>query len=226
LGVVPVDGGVNTPGSGNTEVALDIDMVIAMAPALSKVIVYEAPNPSPWEDLLNRMAEDSSVNQFSCSWGGGSPDPNAEQIFLQMQAQGQSFFNASGDSDAFVGAIPFPSESTNITEVGGTTLTTSSSSAWASETVWNRNNGVGSCGGVSTTYEIPYWQQGINMSGNQGSMTMRDIPDVALTAENIYIIADNGQPEGVGQSTDYGWREFPRRFHQSGNLQYCQRRAL
>jgi hypothetical protein len=198
LSVVPVDGGVSTPGSGNTEVALDIDMVIAMAPALSKVIVYEAPNPSPFEDLLNRMAEDSSVNQFSCSWGGGSPDPTAEQIFLQMQSQGQSFFNASGDSDAFVGAIPFPSESTNITEVGGTTLTTSASSAWASETVWNRNNGVGSCGGVSTTYEIPYWQQGINMSGNQGSTTMRDIPDVALTAENIYIIADNGQPEGVG----------------------------
>src|SRR5208282_329712 len=37
------------------------------------------------------------------------------------------------------------------------------------------------------------------MVTNQGSTTMRNIPDVALTADNIYVLANNGQPDtGVG----------------------------
>jgi subtilase family serine protease len=199
LQIVKVDGGVSTPGDGNVEVALDIDMVMAMAPGLSQIVIYEAPNDiSLWEDLLNQMADDTAIKQFSCSWGGGSANPTAEQIFKKMAAQGQTFFNAVGDSDAFTGSISFPSDSPNITEVGGTTLTTSSAVAWKSEKVWNWGGGVGSSGGISTTYSIPSWQQGIDMSGNQGSTSMRNVPDVALTADEIYIIADNGLPQEVG----------------------------
>jgi hypothetical protein len=203
---VAVDGGVATPGSGNGEVALDIEMIIAMAPGVSQIIVFEAPNPSPWPDLLNRMVSSNQVKQLSCSWGGGAADPVSEGIFKQMALQGQSFFNASGDSDAFVGSVPFPSDSTNITEVGGTTLTMNGSGAsYQSETVWNWGNsigpsydGVGSSGGVSATYALPYWQQGINMNTNLGSATKRNTPDVALTADGISIVADNGQTESVG----------------------------
>ena len=104
----PMDGGVSTPGTGNAEVCLDIEMVMSMAPGVSTIYVYEAPNPSPWVDLLNRMANDNLSKQLSCSWGGGGPDPSSEAIFQQMAAQGQSFFNASGDSDAFTGRSPFP----------------------------------------------------------------------------------------------------------------------
>ena len=64
-----------------------------------------------------------------------------------MAAQGQSFFNATGDSDAFTGSIPFPSDSANITEVGGTTLTTGAGAAYQSETVWNWGGHIGSGGG-------------------------------------------------------------------------------
>ena len=96
LTVVPIDGGVSTPGSGVGEVSLDIEMVISMAPGISRVYVYEAPNPSPWVDLLSRMANDNLSKQLSCSWGGGGVDASAEQIFKQMGAQGQSFFNAKG----------------------------------------------------------------------------------------------------------------------------------
>jgi uncharacterized repeat protein (TIGR01451 family) len=205
LQIVPVDGGVSAPGFGNGEVALDIDMLIAMAPGLSRIVVFEAPNPSPWVDILNSMAADTSIKQFSCSWGGGPPSSAGDQIFQQMAAQGQSFFNASGDNDAFTGSIPFPAESPFITEVGGTTLTMSGSGGgWAAETVWNdrtpnpSGGDWGSSGGISPTYSIPGWQQGISMSANQGSTTMRNIPDVALTAENIYLVADNGVIEGSG----------------------------
>jgi hypothetical protein len=174
-------------------------MVIAMAPGVSKIYVYEAPNPSPWPDMLSRMANDNVARQLSCSWGGGPADPTSEVIFKQMAAQGQTFFNASGDSDAFIGSIAFPSESTNITQVGGTTLSMSGSGgAYTSETVWNLrtpnpNGGYwGSSGGISTTYSIPSWQQGINMTTNKGSITKRNIPDVALTGDNVYVRYNGG----------------------------------
>ena len=79
---VPIDGGVTSiTANGSGEVSLDIEMVIAMAPGVSNVFVYEAPNPSPWVDLLNRMANDNQAKQLSCSWGGGGPDPTAEADF-------------------------------------------------------------------------------------------------------------------------------------------------
>lgn len=195
---VSVDGGVSQPGAGNGEVALDIEMVIAMAPGVSKIYVYEAPNPSPWVDLLSKMANDNLAKQLSCSWGGGSPDLGAENIFKQMAAQGQSFFNASGDSDAFVGLVDFPSDSTNIIQVGGTTLNTGVNGSWSSETVWNWGRGTGSSGGISTYYRLPIWQQGISMALNQGSTLMRNTPDVALTADDIFTISDRGVRSTVG----------------------------
>jgi subtilase family serine protease len=198
-----IDGYSGAP-SGNanqvTEVSLDIEMVISMAPCVSKVIVYEAPITSTWVDILGRIANDNLARQISCSWSGGGPDDPSETAFKIMATQGQSFFNATGDKDAFTGSVPFPSDSTNITQVGGTTLsTTGPGGAWASETVWNWGGGTGSSGGVSTYYAIPNWQQGINMTSNKGSTTMRNIPDVALTADNIYVISNDGQI-----STDVG----------------------
>ena len=195
LSNVLIDGanGLPSGGGGEVEVPLDIEMAISMATNLSKVIVYIAPNPSPWEDLLNRMANDNLAKQLSCSWyqPGGVADPTADQIFQQMAAQGQSFFNASGDNDAYTGLIGFPGDTPYITQVGGTTLTTTGpGGSRVSETVWNWGNGIGSGGGISTQYPIPSWQTNINMTANQGSTTMRNTPDVALTADNVYVRAD------------------------------------
>jgi subtilase family serine protease len=123
LSNVLVDGATGHPsgGGGEVEVSLDIEMAISMAPGLSGIIVYMAPNPSPFVDLLNRMATDNLAKQLSCSWyiPGGGPDPVADQIFQQMAAQGQSFFNASGDYDAFTGPVDFPGETPYIVQVGG-----------------------------------------------------------------------------------------------------------
>jgi uncharacterized repeat protein (TIGR01451 family) len=202
---IPIDGGVSRPGPGNTEVAMDIEMIMAMAPGVSNIYVYEAPNPSPWVDILSRMANDNLARQLSCSWGGGPPDAAAEQIFQQMALQGQTFFNAVGDTDAFTedNPIDFPSDSPNITQVGGTVLTTTGSGDYQSEEVWNDRfprppGDQGSSGGISTYYPIPTWQQGLNMTNNHGSQTFRNTPDVALTAENIFIISDAGQPSANG----------------------------
>ena len=199
LSNVLLDGvsGAPSGGGGEVEVCLDIEMAISMAPGLSKVIVYEGAN---WYDILNRMATDNLAKQLSCSWYSpqGGPDPVADQIWRQMAAQGQSFFNASGDDDAYTGLISFPGDTPYITQVGGTTLTTSGpGGSWVSETVWNWGSGTGSGGGISTSYPIPNWQTNINMTTNQGSATMRNTPDVALPADNVYVRAD-GQDYSVG----------------------------
>lgn len=196
--VIPVNGGVATPGANNIEVALDIEMVLAMAPGISNIYVYEAPNPSPWVDILSQIANDNFARQVSCSWGGGFTDPAAEMVFLQMAAQGQTFFNASGDSTAFVGAISFPSESPNITQVGGTTLTTDVNGDYVSEKAWNWGGGNGSSGGISPAVPIPVWQLGLPPTTNNASTTMRNIPDVALTGDRIFINYNNGSSGIVG----------------------------
>jgi len=210
LTIVPVDGGVSSPGDGNAEVSLDIDVAMSIAPALDQIVLYEAATNSPWEDVLDAMASDSvnSPKQFSCSWSddsAGSPNLTAENIFLQMQAQGQSFYEASGDGDAFVGGIPFPEESTNIVQTGGTTVTTTGPGGpWIYETTWDwggaalANSSVGSSGGVSANFGIPPWQQGLSMAANEGSTTMRNTPDVAMTADNIFIEGDDLMDETVG----------------------------
>ena len=139
------------------------------------------------------MAADNVAKQLSCSWyiPGGGADTVADQIWQEMAAQGQTFYNASGDSDAYSGLISFPGDSPYITQVGGTTLTTSGpAGAYVSETVWNWGGGEGSSGGVSTQYGIPWWQTNVSMTLNYGSVTMRNTPDVALTADNVYVRAD------------------------------------
>jgi hypothetical protein len=202
--VVPVDGGVTTPGGGEIEVALDIEMLLSMSPGISNIYVYEAPNPSPWVDLLSQIANDNAASQIGCSWGGGGPDPASEIIFQQMAAQGQSFFNATGDSDALIGGIQFPSDSPNITEVGGTTLTTDGNGDYVSETVWNwgyipsAQQSVGGSGGSSTVVPVPSWQIGLDTAANQAAPLLRNLPDVALTADNVFIMFGNGTNGFVG----------------------------
>jgi subtilase family serine protease len=203
--------GSRAPGTANNaEVALDIEVAIAMAPGLSQVIVYEARSSA--SSLLSRMANDNLAKQLSSSWTwSGGPSATIDNILKQMAAQGQSFFQASGDSDAYTGSQTLdnsaqataPVDSTNLTCVGGTTLTMNGSGgSWSSETVWNWNNSgqpnVGSGGGISTYYTIPYWQANVNMAANAGSTAWRNIPDVALTADSVYVAYNNGSSGGFG----------------------------
>jgi uncharacterized repeat protein (TIGR01451 family) len=206
--------GAPTGNGGEVEVSLDIEMVVSMAPALAQIVLYEG-NPFNFfpNDVLNRIATDDTARQISCSWGwGGGPSATTDQIFQEMALQGQTFYDAVGDSDAFTSGAnsvngvdnPFlpnaPSDSPYITQVGGTTLTMNSAgAAYSSETVWNWDirygpaaDGIGSSGGISSFYTIPSWQTNVSMALNQGSTTFRNVPDVALTADDVFVIADSG----------------------------------
>ena len=116
-----------------------------------------------------------------------------------------------GDDDAYTGTqildnssqTTAPVDSTNLTCVGGTSLTMNGTGvSWSSETVWNWNNvgrpNIGSGGGISTYYTIPYWQANVSMAANSGSTTFRNVPDVALTADSVYVTYNNGSSGGFG----------------------------
>jgi subtilase family serine protease len=175
-------------------------------------------------NLLNTMADSNTIKNLSCSWGWASTDAaytNTDAVFLEMAAQGQSFFNASGDADAFtIGATSTngvdnpavadaPASSPYIMEAGGTVLTMNGSGAsYEAETVWNDGllggSYSGSDGGVSSYYPIPSWQTNLIMTANKGSATQRNIPDVAMDAENIYeVLGKNatGDDDGGGTSS-------------------------
>ena len=207
---------------GNGEVSLDIEMAMAMAPGLARIVVFEAGPDGFQNDILSAMAASNSVKNLSCCWGWpGGPSNTTDVFFKQLAAQGQSFFNATGDSDAFttgsnsvngvdnIALQNAPSSCPYITQVGGTTLTSGTGGVYASETVWNWGveygsgyDGVGSSGGVSSWYALPSWQTNISkLTGRGISASFRNIPDVALTADNVYSVSGGS---GVGSGGDAG----------------------
>jgi subtilase family serine protease len=188
---------------GEVEVELDIEMAMAIAPGLAKIVSYEAGENGNQNDVLNAMLANSNVVNLNCCWGWfGGPSATTDAIFESMDAVGQTFFNASGDSGAFtsgsnsVNGVDNPSDgnapSSNpyIMQVGGTTLKLNSkSTSWASEVVWRDSSG-----GISSYYSIPNWQTNVsNMTDRGGSTSFRNIPDVAANANNVYVIYDNGK---------------------------------
>jgi hypothetical protein len=211
---VLIDSFSGTPNTsdpnGIAEVSLDIEMSMSMAPALAQIVVFEGNQATGYflpNDVLDTMAASNTIKNLSSSWGwSGGPTATTDNIFKTMAAQGQCYFNAAGDSDAFPPGVvdnasdtTTPSSSPYITQVGGTTLsTTGPGGAYTSETTWNwgyvpADGGyLGTSGGISTAYTIPPWQQGINsFLNNGGSTTTRNIPDVALIADGVYVVYNN-----------------------------------
>jgi hypothetical protein len=197
--------------SDNLEAALDIEMVISMAPMVSQIYVYEKSTVN--SSLLAQIATDNLAKQVSSSWTVGDWSSfvaiGYDNILKSMATQGQSYFQSSGDHDAYTGSQPLdsgvtiPVDSPYGTAVGGTTLAMNGNGAsWAAETVWNYNlNGIpneGSGGGISTYYAEPWWQTNISMTASGGSTNFRNVPDVALTADNIFISYNDGDDTGSG----------------------------
>jgi len=182
-----------SPGLDNAEFSLDLDMIIAMAPGINAINVYFYDGSLTDEEIYQEMAfptlGETRPNQistsFACDIGAASVS-----YFEQMAAQGQSFFHYTGDG----GAYPFQSGVATglswVTLVGGTNLNMNGyGDSYQSETAW-----VDSGGGYFTGDPIPYYQQTVNMSSNQGSTQYRNAPDVAAVAGFEIEIIDSFQP--------------------------------
>ena len=150
-----------------------------------------------------------------------------DQVFAQAVAQGQTFSIASGDAgvyqwstDSSTGSpgyvanssgtvkidlthysVSEPASSPNVISVGGTTLSTTGTTTWSGETVWNEglahitsssssNERLWATGGGVSLFEnAPAWQ-----SAALGA-TKREMPDLAFDAASATgaIIVANGQ---------------------------------
>ncbi len=174
---VSVDGANPNAGPGQGEAALDIEMVIGMAPSVN-VKVYVGPNNAtgPLDTYLAMVDGSNPPRVVSTSWGQceaqlTSADLQAESsIFQQAVAQGQTVIAAAGDEgseDCYL----FPSSNDTrlqvddpasqpwVTGVGGTTI--GALGPAPAESVWNTGLFAGTGGGgVSTVWTMPSWQRG------------------------------------------------------------------
>lgn len=174
----PFDGGPCANGcssadySGDIEVEADLENQLAIAPGISKILVYNAPNDATGTTEINeyfKIASDDRADSISSSWGlceqdAGLANIEAESVaFMQMAFQGQSVFSAAGDTGAYdclrgsgyTGlTVDDPSSQPFVTSVGGTSFSTFDPGSSLHpqypnnlETVWNVEN---LCNGTAT----------------------------------------------------------------------------
>ncbi len=165
----PDEGG--NPDNGMTEVAMDIEMMLALASGTSDILVYTALNANTnILDAYSLIASQDSAKVISTSWGedeesaGSSFMASENTIFQQMAAQGQTIFSAAGDAGAYDASgmtngsgqleswdgnllTDDPASQPDVTGVGGTSLSGTIGGA-ITESVWN--NGCSTNGSQGT----------------------------------------------------------------------------
>ena len=198
------------PSCDDTEQTLDITQAGGMAPNVTTVYVFVSDSSDT--ALLGSMSTYSPLPlNLSSSWTWTPADPSTDDpYFEKMASQGQTFFQASGDSGFYRGSSPWPTNSVYVTAVGGTDLVTASAGGpWASETYWSDGGTNYGGGGWGTNIDIPSWQtvaaDQCNTEGGDCSETYRDVPDVAANANfTFYVCADQ---KGC-TANDYGVTSF------------------
>jgi kumamolisin len=143
-----IDGGAPGPSGavGSDETDLDIEQSGALAPG-ANVISYQAPNTDyGFSDGFFTAASQNVASTVSTSWGESETvveyavlsgqessglQAATDEAFLEMAAQGQSMFIASGDEGAYAAnrdlgttnvSVQTPSDSPYATAAGGSTL--------------------------------------------------------------------------------------------------------
>jgi kumamolisin len=193
---------IYSEGCDDTEQTIDMTQALGMAPGLASLVMYVGSTDAA---ILNAMATASPLNaQLSSSWYWPPPDPTTDDpYFEEFAAQGQSFFEASGDGGAWRSTDTWwPMESPYVIGVGGTDLETSSAGGpWSSETAW-----VDGGGGISPDkFPIPFWQTTTAGGCSECSDNYRNAPDVSANANfTFYVCAD----QTTCTANEYGGTSF------------------
>ena len=171
--------------SWSEEISLDLDMVSAICPNCN-ILLVEA-NSASITDLATAAAYAAkNANVVSNSYGAN--EFSGETYYDQFYShQGVVFTASAGDSGY---GVEYPAASPNVTAVGGTTLTQTTSGGW-SQTVWS---GTGS--GCSAYEPNPGWQPITKLC------SMRTVADTAAVADpntGVAVYDSYGEP---------GWMVF------------------
>ena len=189
----PVNGGVASPGAGESEVLLDIDTALDLASNTSppQIVVYDAPQTTSFVQMFQAMIGDGDT-VISNSWTqceDQTPVAEADAInsvLASASASGITVFNGSGDAgstclDGAPNTVGVPADSPNATAVGGTTPTWGSALNVVSQSWWNGVNSDPATGmsgyGVSKYFARPSFQEA------HTSASGRSVPDVAVMAD-------------------------------------------
>jgi fibronectin type 3 domain-containing protein len=214
---VYTDGADGTAGVNALEDVLDIDLAVAVAPGLSGIIVYEVPDSTAnWLDQWDKIAEDDLASTISASWGLYEAAFSYDHtIFSQLAAQGQTVFASAGDAGAYdncttsntpppcvggVLSVDDPASDPYVTGVGISALSANGNGTYNSETA-----SLYGGGGISSVFSIPSYQAPMAALAPQPaskvSTTMRNVPDVVLTADpstlyQIFVTTSGCTPPG------------------------------
>ena len=179
-------------GGAESEVVLDIDVVMSLAPA-ADVVVYSAAfsGAGSFQQVFNRMVSDG-VDVISNSWAycesqTTQADVDSIDAILQGAAvAGISVFSGSGDTgstclDGSANTVAVPASAPHITAVGGTSLAAGAGGVRQGETWWDGSTHQPQTGqggfGVSRFFTRPAYQNGSSTS------PMRSVPDVSIVAD-------------------------------------------
>jgi hypothetical protein len=192
VSTVSINGGVTSPGSGESEVLLDIATLMLTDPSPNtNYLVYVAPASTTFQQLFNAMINDG-VTVISNSWSDCEDEhtlaevQSIDAILAAGAASGIGVFNGSGDKggtclDGSPNTVGVPADSPHATAVGGTTPRFGAGYTYGGETWWNGSSNAPPTGqggfGTSRYFARPAYQNGLTGS------PMRSVPDVAITAD-------------------------------------------
>ncbi len=177
------------------EISLDVEWAHSVAPK-ANIMLVEAKSAS-LTDLLSAVdyaRNAAGVSVVSMSWGTNEfmSEHNYDSHFTTPAGhQGVTFVASAGDDGSWDGAS-WPSVSSNVLSVGGTTLTLNSSGGIADETGWSDSGG-----GVAEFESEPSYQSQYGNIGGRGA------PDVSINANPYTGYAVYDSLAFQGQS---GWQ--------------------
>jgi subtilase family serine protease len=180
--------GIPNNSSWGIEISLDVEWAHAIAPNATILLVEASSNSLT--DLLAAVnyataspAGVPPVKAVSMSWGGSEFSGENTYDSNFTSTSGIVFFASSGDNGA---GVIWPSSSSNVVGVGGTTLNVTSTGAVISETAWNDSGG-----GVSAYESQPVYQANYGLT-----YAKRSTPDVSYDADpntGVYVYDTYGE---------------------------------
>ncbi|MEZ2347638.1 protease pro-enzyme activation domain-containing protein [Terriglobus sp. RCC_193] len=230
--------------SDEQESELDLEYASGSAPGAQVLFIYTGTSTATTNNgvftamiyaITNNLAPILTLSYGACENEASSYATTVlEPVLAQASSQGQTILVSSGDwgptacetpNSAGVVAVAqgglsvsYPASSPNVTAVGGTTLTGTTSQYWSSpnnsyggsavgyipETAWNDSAVVGSLsasgGGASAIFGKPSWQAGTGVLSD----AHRDVPDVAFPSSaqtNGYLVCVVGTYQCTNGST-------------------------
>ena len=177
------------------EISLDLDMVSAIAPN-AKILLVEA-SSSSMANLGKAVNEAVTLGAkfVSNSYGGSESSSDTSYDSSYFNHPGVAITVSAGDEGY---GAEYPAASKYVTAVGGTKLSTSSTSRGWTESVWKTSSTEGTGSGCSAYDAKPSWQ-------TDTGCTKRMIADVSAVADPATGVSvyDSYGSDGTGWNT-YG----------------------